>query len=816
MPHFTGMDPASPLYHKAQSKSVSKSPKMRLTLHAPPAADSIRILVSTDNHVGYMERDGVRHNDSWRSFDEVMTLAKENDVDMVLLAGDLFHENKPSRKSMYQVMQSLRANALGDKPCELQMLSDGSEHFAGSFNHVNTDDRDINVAIPVFSIHGNHDDPSGEGNFAALDILAMSGLLNYYGRTPENDNIEIKPVLMQKGKTKLALYGMSNVRDERLFRTFRDGKVKFFQPSTQHGEWFNIMSVHQNHHAYTETSYLPEQFLPSFMDLVIWGHEHECKIDPIENPEKGFHVMQPGSSVATSLVKGEAVPKQVAIVTVTGTDFDVEPIRLKSVRPFVIREIVMNTFPEMQEVAFINDNRTRISAFLEGKIYELIEEANHEWYEAQVADGGQPPDKVDRPLPLIRLRVESTPPEGGKFDLDNPQRFSNKFTSFVANATDVIQFHRKKRGVTRGSKAKADMPEDDVMARFSESIDSLKVDKLVKEFLGAQSLTILPQNSFTDAVDQFVHKDDHNAMSEFVNETLENQLAFLGTNGKSGHDGETAGQDEDEDDEDDFDDEDIQERIEQFRLNQEEAHAKGELRRAKKKGKLMPRPSTWNSDNEGHWEDNALAWIVEDKKQEGQGDVDEDEVDDDASVASAALKKTPARGRGSRGGRGGKAATGPTRKTAATTKKAPSKSAGRGKKKQVVSDDEDEDEDIIMVDDIDEEEEESQGLFVSQAKPTTSRSRAQRSESPVKKAVPKSTRGRGASTAASSSSRQTQINFSGTQTSGTARSNGAGRATASRAAAPKQVIDLSDDDISDDDAFEPPPAAQRSTRTGRR
>lgn len=29
------------------------------------------------------------------------------------------------------------------------------------FNHVNYQDPNINVAIPVFSIHGNHDDPSG-------------------------------------------------------------------------------------------------------------------------------------------------------------------------------------------------------------------------------------------------------------------------------------------------------------------------------------------------------------------------------------------------------------------------------------------------------------------------------------------------------------------------------------------------------------------------------------------------------------------------------------------------------------------------------
>lgn len=95
------------------------------------AADTIRILVATDSHVGYNERDPIRGDDSWKSFHEVMCLAKEQDVDMVLLAGDLFHDNKPSRKSMYQVMRSLRMNCYGEKPCELEMLSDASETFQG-------------------------------------------------------------------------------------------------------------------------------------------------------------------------------------------------------------------------------------------------------------------------------------------------------------------------------------------------------------------------------------------------------------------------------------------------------------------------------------------------------------------------------------------------------------------------------------------------------------------------------------------------------------------------------------------------------------
>jgi len=90
------------------------------------------VLVSTDNHVGYNERDAIRGDDSWRTFDEIMALAVSEDVDMVLLAGDLFHENKPSRKAMFQVMRALRENCYGAKPCELEILSDETEAFAGS------------------------------------------------------------------------------------------------------------------------------------------------------------------------------------------------------------------------------------------------------------------------------------------------------------------------------------------------------------------------------------------------------------------------------------------------------------------------------------------------------------------------------------------------------------------------------------------------------------------------------------------------------------------------------------------------------------
>lgn len=38
---------------------------------------------------------------------------------------------EPSRQAYYQVMRSLRSNCLGEKPCELEILSDKTEAFEG-------------------------------------------------------------------------------------------------------------------------------------------------------------------------------------------------------------------------------------------------------------------------------------------------------------------------------------------------------------------------------------------------------------------------------------------------------------------------------------------------------------------------------------------------------------------------------------------------------------------------------------------------------------------------------------------------------------
>ncbi|KAF9885866.1 meiotic recombination [Aspergillus nanangensis] len=786
-------------------------------------AETIRILVSTDNHVGYNERDPIRGDDSWKSFHEVMCLAKEQDVDMVLLAGDLFHENKPSRKSIYQVMRSIRMNCFGDKPCELEMLSDASENFQGAFNHVNYEDMDINVAIPIFSIHGNHDDPSGEGHLAALDLLQVSGLLNYYGRTPESDNIQVKPVLLQKGRTKLALYGMSNVRDERLFRTFRDGKVKFYQPSIQKSDWFNLICVHQNHHAYTETGYLPENFLPEFLDMVIWGHEHECLINPKLNPETKFHVMQPGSSVATSLVPGEAVAKHVAILSVTGREFTCEPIRLKSVRPFVMREIVLSEEKGAQKLARKENNRTEVTRFLMAIVEELIEEAKVEWLEMQ-DETADDEEQQEVPLPLVRLRVEISTPEGGSYECENPQRFSNRFVGRVANVNDVVQFHRKKKNPT--ARKKDDEIDEAAMSHLT-TLDTVKVEQLVRDFLSTQSLSILPQNSFGDAVAQFIDKDDKHAMEMFVNESLETQIKHL----------MALDRDDDDMDDDETNQSSLQQAMEKYRGQMEDMFSRGAKRRTRGKKRFKPKPDGWDTEFDGIWEDQPGALIHSDY--EGGDAAGEDAAEN----GEPGPRTTSTRGRGR--GRGGRPATSAgTRKTAASTKTAATaakKSAPpkptKGRSRRVISDEEEEEEeeDVIVLDDdddddedpagevlsdIDEDDDDSQALFVKQPSTRTRKTAApaasntRRSGRTAASPAPSSNT-IGGSTSRRSNARgkqtqtQTQLNFTASQTS----ARGSATNTSKRPTRTTRATSVLSEDVDDDsDAFEAMPSSNRRRR----
>lgn len=50
----------------------------------------------------------------------------------MLLGGDLFHENKPSRSTLVKAIEILRRHCMSDRPVQFQVVSDQTVNFANT------------------------------------------------------------------------------------------------------------------------------------------------------------------------------------------------------------------------------------------------------------------------------------------------------------------------------------------------------------------------------------------------------------------------------------------------------------------------------------------------------------------------------------------------------------------------------------------------------------------------------------------------------------------------------------------------------------
>ena len=87
----------------------------------------LRIVVATDTHLGFKERDEIRKDDAFMAFEEVLQTARQLKADMIIHGGDLFHEHRPSRQSLHRCMKLLRDNCLGDGNVGIKVVSNPLE-----------------------------------------------------------------------------------------------------------------------------------------------------------------------------------------------------------------------------------------------------------------------------------------------------------------------------------------------------------------------------------------------------------------------------------------------------------------------------------------------------------------------------------------------------------------------------------------------------------------------------------------------------------------------------------------------------------------
>lgn len=300
---------------------------------------------------------------------------------------------------------------------------------------------------------------------------------------------------------------------------------------------------------------------------------------------------------------------------------------------------------------------------------------------------------------------------------------------------------------TFAEKNAVEIPEEALAAM---GMDTVEVKRLVDEYLEAQSLKILPQAPFGDAVREFVQNDDKYAMERFIQQSLSSQVKnMLSLDG---------------------DEEDLDSAMEKYKSQVERRFKAGVLKSSRRKATL-PKPDAWDSDLEGHWEDQpgVVKWEQDSVDQQpeaatssGRGLQTAIPGDDDEEMDDVEEEPAPKpRGRG-------KAAAKPVAKATvkaapkAAAKKAPAK--GRGRKAAVFQ--EDDSDDNISIDAND------------------------RSPEPPAKRIP-STRSQPSRAAASASKpTQSKLNFS---------------------QKPSQAMEISDDEISDD-PFETAPVKKTRKR----
>jgi len=252
-----------------------------------------------DIHLGYEQYNlSVRREDFARAFHEAVEKTLELKPDFMIIAGDLFHQARPSNKTLENAVQNFR--------------------------------RLREAGIPVLVVDGSHDAAPNLITGTILNPLDSAGLIYYLPRHEnacwENDSCYV--------------YGIPNFRTRQ--RT-EDQLPAFYElkKPRPYADKFNIFVFHMaldipeimrgRPSTFAEAS---PNYIPGGFDYYAGGHLHT----PWQLPFKGSLLVYSGSTETVSYEDAK-VEKGFYYVEVNGKDdVEIDRIKLNSPRPFKILE----------------------------------------------------------------------------------------------------------------------------------------------------------------------------------------------------------------------------------------------------------------------------------------------------------------------------------------------------------------------------------------------------------------------------------------------------------------------------------------------
>lgn len=267
-----------------------------------------------------------------------------------------------------------------------------------------------------------------------------------------------------------------------------------------------------------------------------------------------FRVLQPGSSVATSLSSTESAlcPKHLVTFEIRQKKFRFKAHPYSQVRMFLYDDVALRdlvrldpTHPKIEE---------HIKEVLARKVNEMLKEGRRSVRaaatveEEEQEEGGGASSRrfslIDPHKIILRLRVDH---EG--FPSVNQQRFGAQFIGEVANPNDILLMSKKKREVHRaaagggaegaGGRNSGSKAEDwkAILAEGAEEeMNKIRIEDLVNETLtnNKNQLSLLAEGEMAQALEDFVVKKHLNAILDLVSESLERTQAILNSDKSTG------------------------------------------------------------------------------------------------------------------------------------------------------------------------------------------------------------------------------------------------------------------------------------------
>lgn len=238
----------------------------------------MRIAFLSDFHLGFKQAG--REEEAFENAKQAFELAVNHNADLILIGGDVFHEEVPDAKALMQAMElfSIAKNASNNYTKILKIKKDVKKEV-------------ILKGIPIVAIHGTHEF-RGKDYVNYLQLFESAGFIAY---------LHAAKAICTINDEKIVVHGLGGVPEKKALDA-----LKLWDPKPEKNA-FNILMLHQSlkellpfEDEMIATLSIAE--LPGGFDIIVNGHLHWQN----EFNGQGKHLIIPGSTVITQMKRLES------------------------------------------------------------------------------------------------------------------------------------------------------------------------------------------------------------------------------------------------------------------------------------------------------------------------------------------------------------------------------------------------------------------------------------------------------------------------------------------------------------------------------